>query len=395
MDQDSDGKYLPRAPRFEVSDPCETVVTITRTGGADDEFFTAKLVDVSQHGAKLRVPVNLQFEESLQLNIEILGTELDYRGVASVRHIRSTESESQEESWVVGCAIAPPFTDETFSYLATTAGKERRRFRRLPIAAEATIRRQAQPDGYQATLHNLSSGGFCCSSEVHYEVGERIQLTIDDTKGKSRVIEARICWQVDGPDGSIVGCQFSSRSSYSEICACLTEQPIAEPRALLNSEPTSKLVLTAAILAMFLPPLMTLLLQAKQVSAEATRVPSFVEATMRLGDEANAAELHSNRETTATPAPGTGRLAENRKLATVGDEHLQKSESTQTRAAVQSPLRTWLDNTGKHQTEAKLIGVTPDYVVLQKPSGHDAQVPWRRLSEADRQYAQDWHARHP
>jgi len=261
MDHDIDDEYLPRAPRFKVADPCETVVTITRTGGANDETFTAKLVDISQHGTKLLVPINLRFEEALQLKLEVVGTELEYHGVASVRHIRSVESESPEEVWAVGCAMAPPLSDQTFSYLATIAGRERRRFRRLPIAAEATIRRQAQAEGCAATLHNLSSGGFCCSSAMHYEVGERIQLTIDDTECEPRVIDAHVCWQVDGPDGSIVGCQFSSRSSYSELCACLTEHPVPEAQAGPAQEPTSKLLLTAAILAMFLPPMMTLLLQ--------------------------------------------------------------------------------------------------------------------------------------
>jgi len=392
MDHDSDNNYLPRAPRFEVANKCETVVTITRTGGAEEESITAELVDISQYGTKLLVPVNLRFEESLQLKIEVVGTELAYHGIGSVRHIRSVESESLEESWLIGCAIAPPLTDETFSYLATTAGTERRRFRRLPIAAEVTVRRQAQADGCAATLHNLSSGGFCCSSTMHYEVGERIQLTIVDTDGEPQVIEARICWQVDSPDGSIVGCEFSSRSSYSALCACLSEYPMQERQAQPATEPTSKLVLTAAVLAMFLPPMMTLLLQAKKSSAESSRVPSNLETSVTLNEEV-ASAVARRIPTPEETKPCTDRLAENQPLATVGSGDTPKRGQALTPLAEPQHFRAWLDNTGKHRTEAKLISVNSEFVVLQKPNGREAKVPWRRLSDADQALARAWQSR--
>jgi len=374
MDHESDSKFVPRALRFEVADSSEVIVTVTRTGADNNATLSAELVDVSQHGAKLRVPTHLRFEEALQLKIVVLGTGLEYQGVASVCHIRAVNEKNNDESWVVGCAIAPPLSDEALAYLATTAGKERRRFRRLPIAAEVTIRRQAQAEGCAATLHNLSSGGFCCSSAMHYEIGERIQINIVDTEGEPRVIEARICWQVDGPDGSIVGCQFSSQSSYAELCACLTEQPVQEspPRV---AEPTSKLVLTAAVLAMFVPPMITLMLQAKQVSAEASRVADVAETL-----EVEAVEIET--------APAEVTVPTEQKLAE------QKPAQANPPADKPSPLREWIDNTGKHRTEASLVEATPEYVVLLKANGHKTRVPWRRLSEADREFAKAWQARH-
>lgn len=350
MSQNPDSDFVPRAPRFKVADSSEAVVTITRAEENDQQSLVAELVDVSQHGVKLRVPVNLVFEEALQLEIDVLGTELEYQGVASVRHIRALD----DEHWLVGCAIAPPMSDEAFSYLATTAGKERRRYRRLPIDAEATVRRQAQTEGTIATLHNLSSGGICFSSDVQYEVDERVQLTIEGTDGEPRVIEVRICWQVDNPDGSIAGCQFSSSNSYAEICSCLTEQPGHSSKALLVGEPTSKLVLTAAVLAMFVPPMMTLMMQAKKVSAHASVVPAAPEMIEPLEDEA----------------------AQNRELPTQI-----------------APLREWVDNTGKHRTLAELVEVTSEYIMLKKSSGRQSKVPWSRLSKTDQAFARAWQVR--
>ena len=343
MTQNIDADYIPRAPRFEVTSSGEATVTITRTDESEQPVLTANLVDVSQHGVKLRVPVNLRFEESLQLKIEVDGTDLEYHGVASVRHIRSVMDESGEEQWVVGCAIAPALTDEAFAHLATTAGKERRQFRRLPIAAEAMVRRQTQSEGTAITLHNLSSGGVCFSSEVRFEIGERVQLTVDGNDGKPRVIETRICWQVDSPDGSIAGCQFSSRSSYAELCACLTEQPTTEVKLLPFGEVTSKLVLAAAVLAMFVPPMMTLMFEANKVSAKVSVAPPVVE------------------------------------LAPIAEQPPQ--------------FREWLDNTGKHRTLAELVEVTPKYIVLLKENGRKSKVPWHRLSEADQAFARAWQSK--
>ena len=340
MTQNSDINFVPRAPRFEVADSGEAIVAITRTDESEQPTLAADLVDVSQHGVKLRVSVNLRFEESLQLKIEVEGTDLEYAGVASVRHIRAGVDPNGNEYWVVGCAIAPALTDEAFAHLATTAGKERRQFRRLPIAAEATVRRQAETEGTPVTLHNLSSGGVCFSSEMQYEIGERVQLTVDGTDGKPRDIETRICWQVDGPDGSIAGCQFSSRSSYAELCACLTEQPSLEVKTLPLGEATSKLVLAAAVLAMFVPPMMTLMFEANKVSAKVSEISPIAE------------------------------------LAPEIEEPPQ--------------FREWLDNTGKHRTLAELVEVTPKHIVLLKKNGRHSKVPWRRLSEADQAFARAW-----
>jgi hypothetical protein len=364
MNQDPQGNYVPRAPGFPVAGSSDTVVTITRGQECDPQSLSAELVDVSQYGVKLLVPVSLRFEEALQLKVEGLGADLEYQGIASVRHIRSATDNKSEDQWIVGCAIAPPLTDEAIAHLATAVGKEQRRFRRLPIAAEASVRRQAQADGAAAMLHNLSSGGISFSSEVQYDIGERVQITIKDTDGELHVVEASICWQVDGPDGSIAGCQFSSSDCYAKICACLIEQPTLVLSNQHEAKPTSKLVLTAAVLTMFVPPMMTLLLQTNKVSAEAS-VDSLVSKTKVLSEEVVAAEK------LASPKPRY--------------EIMEPSEQPQ--------LREWVDNTGKHSTLAELLEATSEYVLLEKSDGRQSKVPWRRLSNADREYAEDWQAR--
>ena len=394
MTGEPDGQYVARAPRFKVTDPSNAVVTITRTEEGDDQALQAHLVDISQHGTKLRVPVNLRFEEALQLNIEVLGTDLEYQGVASVRHIRAID----DESWLVGCAIAPALADETFSYLATAAGKERRRFRRLPIAAEATIRRQTEADGIAASLHNLSSGGFCFSSKVFYETGELVQLAIDDIEGEPRLIEARICWQIESPEGYIAGCQFSSRNSYAEVCACLTEQP-SLARNGRHEEPTSKLVLAAAILAMFLPPMMTLLMQTNRVVAEDSTYSQIAENPPAVAVETESSEVVETEPSKAIDMGDTndGELvianeAETEPVAASAEE--PPATQPLPPATDQQPQpREWVDNTGKFRTQATFAEATDEFVFLRKTDGTVSKVPWRRLSDADHEYVRGWQAR--
>ncbi len=396
MAQDTENSFVPRAPRFKVADTSQINVAIKRTGEGNSEPLPAELLDVSQHGAKLRVPVNLRFEEALQLEIDVLDSEIEYRGIASVRHIRAVD----DEHWVVGCAIAPPLSDETFSFLATTAGKERRRFRRMNIAAEALVRRQAQAEGVSAALHNLSSGGFCFSSADHYEVGERVQLSLVDNEDNSRVVEARICWQVDSPDGSIAGCQFTSNESYADLCACLTEQPVVASRNRGQAAPTSKLVLTAAVLAMFVPPIMTLLMQSNKVAAGgAPREVGLAEveapSTESVTPSSTANNQPDNEVLQELVRESLGLASENdpdESIAQVEASSHQHAADEEAPIEQAAAVREWVDNTGKYRTLAKLIEVTDEHVVLLKPDGKQSKVPWNRLSLTDQEFARDWRA---
>lgn len=48
--------------------------------------------------------------------------------------------------------------------------------------------------------------------------------------------------------------------------------------------------------------------------------------------------------------------------------------------------REWLDNTGKHKTEADFVAYADDIVQLRKKDGTIAKVPFNRLSAADQQH---------
>lgn len=53
---------------------------------------------------------------------------------------------------------------------------------------------------------------------------------------------------------------------------------------------------------------------------------------------------------------------------------------------VESPLRTWKDNTGNFSVQARLVRVEGDQVELEKPDGSKLKVPIVRLSTADQEF---------
>ena len=118
-----------------------------------------------------------------------------------------------------------------------------------------------------------------------------MKLALEDTDGEERIVEARICWQIQSDDGSIAGCQFTSNEAYADVCACLTEKPISPAQPRVDGERTSNLVLAVAVLAMFVPPMMTLFMQANKVSAggSATTIERSVDA--ECDDDYLSAEL--------------------------------------------------------------------------------------------------------
>lgn len=52
------------------------------------------------------------------------------------------------------------------------------------------------------------------------------------------------------------------------------------------------------------------------------------------------------------------------------------------------PMRTWVDNTGDYQVEARLVVITADSVRLLKENGRTTTVPMSRLSDEDRDYVE-------
>jgi hypothetical protein len=105
-----------------------------------------------------------------------------------------------------------------------------------------------------------------------------------------------------------------------------------------------------------------------------SRVLSILTAGLLAGfttSPANAGGEASDGQSAKTPSPNT-------------------SAAPTTAKSKPAKNRTWVDITGKHRTIAKLLEVTEDRVRLLKMNGKTVSLPLDQLSEADRQFVQEW-----
>lgn len=331
-------------PRFSVGPEQGAHVTVSRMNSEHPADTGVELVDISRHGVKLRLPESPRFEQSLRLQVDVPNLGVHYDGIALVRNLRN----DGDEGWLVGCSMDPPFSDAHYTQLAVASGMDRRDTPRQSISITATIQRQMETTTHEATLVNLSPGGVCVWSTRDFDAGDRLRISVVNADEEISVVEVRVCWRLDAPDGYVAGCRFENRSGFPKIEACChqpTPQPVEPPQEAPRS--ASQIVLVAAVMAMALPPAITLLLQTG--TAEAVVEPAV----------------------------------------TVEAVESPEAESCWHRVPSQ---REWTDNTGQHQTIATLLDAQNDVALLRKVNGRWSKVPFSRLSPLDVLYIKQWQA---
>jgi hypothetical protein len=66
-------------------------------------------------------------------------------------------------------------------------GRDRRRFDRLPVAMEATVR-ELGSNGIEARVLNISERGFMAQSEGRFEVGTRVWLMLPGRERANAIV---------------------------------------------------------------------------------------------------------------------------------------------------------------------------------------------------------------
>jgi hypothetical protein len=267
--------FVRREERFCVADLQDIQVVVRRMDVEDSKEFYADLIDFSRKGVKLKMTFCVQFEEHLMIRFEFANSDLTYEGVACVRHMRS----DAEQTWQVGCSIEPLVPDEIINYLATASGKERRRYPRKTLALDGAVLRQGNLDGSTAELQNFSDGGFCIQVPRSYEIGERIKLRLQNIDGYPETIAARIRWQSEIDDGYRIGCSFADSEGFEKLLLCVPETVL--PEGLSREDQVRWYVVAATLLALFLPPLVSLFLQNGSTLVQGAHAESRVPETQQ------------------------------------------------------------------------------------------------------------------
>jgi hypothetical protein len=395
--------YVRREHRFCLSELQCLDVTISRTDEISSPEYPAELVDCSRRGMKLKVPVCLRFEETINLRLKYEDLDVWYDGVASVRHIRA----QGENSWVVGCAIEPDVREDIIAKLASSSGKERRAHARFDVEGVGTIQRQGDTKKGFVTLRNVSEGGFCVDEENRHDPGDVVKLEIEDKNLQLHTIGACVRWQSASENGYITGLSFTEAEGFENLMACVSRK--AEPKPSHKTERISRYVLIAALVTMIVPPALSILLQSNvpETQAEKTTI-----ASTKPEDKAAEVPLAATEPTldetqpeqVDTPEPeqpvDTSTAAVDREPEPESPQPEMESQSptaepataiTESNPAPEtpiplSPMREWVDNSGQYRITAELWDMGDDYIKIRKSDNEFKTVPLDRLSHEDLLY---------
>lgn len=395
--------YVRREHRFCLTELRCLEVTISRTDEIPSAEYAAELVDFSRKGMKLKVPIGLRFEETINVRLKFEDFDIWYEGVASVRHIRA----EGDHSWIVGCALEPAIRDEIIAKLASSSGKERRAHARFLVEGVGTIQRQGDTKKGLVTLRNVSEGGFCVDEEDQHEPGDVVKLEIEDKNLRLYTIGACVRWQSESDNGYITGLSFTEAGGFENLMACVSRKSRDKSRG--KRDQFSRFVLLAALLTMIVPPALSIVLQSR---VSATQTEKTLVANTELNGSADIPLVDATQPQTTTPQPENNDPVAAEKsprfvepVAKPQDKHepkpvvesqvptLQPSTANAEPTAIApessialSPMREWVDNSGQYRVTAELTEIGGDHIQIRKPDGAIKTVPLDRLSQDDLWY---------
>jgi hypothetical protein len=208
-------------PRYE---PCSTdtiKVRVERASNLPPVEADAKLLDISQYGAKLLVPSCLQVHESVVLRIEIAGLQQDFSLPAIVRWRQPVG----DAAWRLGCFFTGELPADILCELVLLGYIERRRERRQTIDVGARARWELADDDFPVRIVSISVGGLCISCAQEGTIGDRLVVQLGDGDAEPALIHARAVWQRVTDGRRLIGCTLASRVDYELLCSALRLSP--------------------------------------------------------------------------------------------------------------------------------------------------------------------------
>ena len=181
--------------------------TVLRTTESGDETVQAQLLDISQRGLKLSVPIELANDEVFRVRLAN-----DELGVDVIESAQVCWARKQEEtdSWTVGCKIQQQIDKNTLEDLVEHGLLDRRFSGRRPVTGDALAQWELSGESVPVQLLNLSAGGFCLASDQPTKIGSRLKLILSDDDGRSSgEILARARWQREFDNGYLIGCEMT------------------------------------------------------------------------------------------------------------------------------------------------------------------------------------------
>ena len=143
--------------------------------------------------------------------------ELDVDLRARVRWTRPTEG----SAWLVECSVTPKISGEIITLLAAKEYIDRRQHPRLPISLSATVCWQTDSTVAPVEVRDFSAGEFCMLCFKPASVGQRLLLSITGRNNTNLSIPAKVQWQIEAPEGHLIGCDFVKAYDFHSLRAII------------------------------------------------------------------------------------------------------------------------------------------------------------------------------
>jgi hypothetical protein len=206
-------QFVVREIRYKLVAQDAVSVHIDSAAEGESERLNAKLIDISTGG--LRISSNQRTAEGDLLTVTI--TTEDAASPITVRAQVCWTTLAAKGRFYLGCSIEPAIPQSLLEHLATSGILERRQEARQESSLSLPARWELDPAAGEAAILNLSSGGISLLMPQPGNVGRRICLTLLDEGGDSARIYVKARWQIQTPDGTVVGCAIPDRTTYLRL----------------------------------------------------------------------------------------------------------------------------------------------------------------------------------
>ena len=199
-----------REQRFSAQDLKQFNVVVNRVDKNDSEEYQVGLVNISRRGMKFHIPICLSFGESVQIRLAAKNLAIEYEEIGIVRSVRK----ESEAVWEVSCSLVSELQPEVIDSVVARNGEEQRKHPRISIDREVFLQREGAFEYVPGIILDVSERGCGVVVMESHEVGERLLIHAEDSRGEKQSIIGHVRWQIQTDNGYRLGCSFAEADSY-------------------------------------------------------------------------------------------------------------------------------------------------------------------------------------
>ncbi|MCA9187785.1 MAG: PilZ domain-containing protein, partial [Planctomycetales bacterium] len=192
--------------RYVIEDKDVSVIVTVKPDDFREtgETFEAKLLDLSQNGARLVVPNEVPNTRNLRLQVRVDELGLELHLAAGVCWCNRDET----GRFQIGCEIKPGIPPRILEKLSEGGKVDRRIEAEYESPTELHVSWTPKGRKEVVRVQNFSRGGFCIFTNRDVVAGAPFHFTIMQKNGDPLIVGAKIQWRLESDGGYLVGCSF-------------------------------------------------------------------------------------------------------------------------------------------------------------------------------------------